>query len=359
MRPTRRSPAMLRRPPSRDRGRSQRARRAALRAGGGIPDRAGSALRRRARPAAERADDPAASRGDGHLLARRLADEGHRRAAHDRAAVGARPHAVGRRAKTSALQPTWVAFFEFTDWGTGRTGTATVSIMLNVAEIYARLSPSRFGQLLRAGHLRRRRPALDHPVRRAADGPCPRALDHRVGARAVRRHRACAAGRLLAPDCRDGEGPAGRAGGFVQQHDGSTSRRCWPKWRRRAARGGDADRPAHPDVAAAAEPAGRIPGRVAHGVLSNRRARSAAITTTSCRSTGNRLGLLIADVAGKGTSAALYMAELKGLMLSLSQIHRSPRELLIAANRIIAAAPRQPQLHHDDLRRARSRRRGR
>ena len=49
-----------------------------------------------------------------------------------------------------------------------------------------------------------------------------------------------------------------------------------------------------------------------------------------------RLGVLIADVAGKGTSAALYMAELKGLMLSLSQRHRSPRALLIDANRIMA-----------------------
>jgi serine phosphatase RsbU (regulator of sigma subunit) len=49
-----------------------------------------------------------------------------------------------------------------------------------------------------------------------------------------------------------------------------------------------------------------------------------------------RVGLLIADVSGKGTSAALYMAELKGLMLSLSRIHSSPRELLIDANRIIA-----------------------
>jgi len=49
-----------------------------------------------------------------------------------------------------------------------------------------------------------------------------------------------------------------------------------------------------------------------------------------------RLGLLVADVAGKGTSAALYMAELKGLMLSLSELHLSPRELLITANRIIA-----------------------
>lgn len=50
----------------------------------------------------------------------------------------------------------------------------------------------------------------------------------------------------------------------------------------------------------------------------------------------DRLGVLIADVAGKGTSAALYMAELKGLMLSLSQTYRSPRELLVVANRLIA-----------------------
>ena len=50
----------------------------------------------------------------------------------------------------------------------------------------------------------------------------------------------------------------------------------------------------------------------------------------------DRLGLLIADVSGKGMSAALYMAELKGLMLSLSRIHSSPRALLIDANRIIS-----------------------
>jgi sigma-B regulation protein RsbU (phosphoserine phosphatase) len=49
-----------------------------------------------------------------------------------------------------------------------------------------------------------------------------------------------------------------------------------------------------------------------------------------------RLGILIADVSGKGTSAALYMAELKGLVLSLSQIYFSPRQLLIEVNRIIS-----------------------
>jgi sigma-B regulation protein RsbU (phosphoserine phosphatase) len=51
---------------------------------------------------------------------------------------------------------------------------------------------------------------------------------------------------------------------------------------------------------------------------------------------GGRLGVLIADVAGKGTSAALYMAELKGLVLALSQRHESPRDLLIEVNRIIS-----------------------
>ena len=50
-----------------------------------------------------------------------------------------------------------------------------------------------------------------------------------------------------------------------------------------------------------------------------------------------QLGVMIADVSGKGTSAALYMAELKGLMLALSQNQRSPRRLLIEANRLLAA----------------------
>jgi sigma-B regulation protein RsbU (phosphoserine phosphatase) len=51
---------------------------------------------------------------------------------------------------------------------------------------------------------------------------------------------------------------------------------------------------------------------------------------------GGLLGVLIADVSGKGTSAALYMAELKGLVLSLSQIYLSPRQLLTEVNRIIS-----------------------
>jgi serine phosphatase RsbU (regulator of sigma subunit) len=49
------------------------------------------------------------------------------------------------------------------------------------------------------------------------------------------------------------------------------------------------------------------------------------------------MGVLVADVSGKGTSAALYMAELKGLVLSLSRIYDSPKQLLSEANRILGA----------------------
>ena len=52
----------------------------------------------------------------------------------------------------------------------------------------------------------------------------------------------------------------------------------------------------------------------------------------------HRLGVLVADVSGKGTSAAFYMAELKGMILSLGQIYRSPKRLLIEVNRILSAS---------------------
>ena len=46
----------------------------------------------------------------------------------------------------------------------------------------------------------------------------------------------------------------------------------------------------------------------------------------------NNLGIVIADVSGKGTSASFYMAELKGLMMPLSSAIASPRSLLIDLN---------------------------
>jgi len=46
-----------------------------------------------------------------------------------------------------------------------------------------------------------------------------------------------------------------------------------------------------------------------------------------------KIGVVIADVTGKGTSAAFYMAVVKGIMLSLASIFESPRELMIELNR--------------------------
>jgi serine phosphatase RsbU (regulator of sigma subunit)/HAMP domain-containing protein len=46
----------------------------------------------------------------------------------------------------------------------------------------------------------------------------------------------------------------------------------------------------------------------------------------------SRLGIVIADVSGKGTSASFYMAEIKGMMLQLASRIQSPRELLTEVN---------------------------
>jgi sigma-B regulation protein RsbU (phosphoserine phosphatase) len=48
------------------------------------------------------------------------------------------------------------------------------------------------------------------------------------------------------------------------------------------------------------------------------------------------LGVLIADVSGKGLPAGLYMAQLKVLVQSLARSHTSPREFLRAVNRVVA-----------------------
>jgi serine phosphatase RsbU (regulator of sigma subunit)/HAMP domain-containing protein/preprotein translocase subunit YajC len=45
------------------------------------------------------------------------------------------------------------------------------------------------------------------------------------------------------------------------------------------------------------------------------------------------LGVVVADVTGKGTSAAFYMAVVKGIMLSLASIYASPGQLLKELNR--------------------------
>jgi sigma-B regulation protein RsbU (phosphoserine phosphatase) len=54
------------------------------------------------------------------------------------------------------------------------------------------------------------------------------------------------------------------------------------------------------------------------------------------RISDTQLGVLIADVSGKGLPAGLYMAQLKVLVQSLARVHTSPRAFLKAINRVVA-----------------------
>jgi sigma-B regulation protein RsbU (phosphoserine phosphatase) len=49
----------------------------------------------------------------------------------------------------------------------------------------------------------------------------------------------------------------------------------------------------------------------------------------------DKIGVVVADVSGKGVSAAFYMAEMKGIFLSLMRLSDSPKQVLIQANRAL------------------------
>ena len=51
--------------------------------------------------------------------------------------------------------------------------------------------------------------------------------------------------------------------------------------------------------------------------------------------TDHHLGLAIGDVSGKGTSAAFYMAETKGIIQSMARLYHSPKEILSETNSIL------------------------
>jgi serine phosphatase RsbU (regulator of sigma subunit) len=53
--------------------------------------------------------------------------------------------------------------------------------------------------------------------------------------------------------------------------------------------------------------------------------------------TDSILGVLIADVAGKGLAAGLYMAQLKVIVQSLSRLHHEPKAFLVAVNKVVSA----------------------
>lgn len=56
----------------------------------------------------------------------------------------------------------------------------------------------------------------------------------------------------------------------------------------------------------------------------------------SFRLNDDKLALIIADVSGKGTSAAFHMSQMKGIFHSLVQMNLGPKQLMVAANNALS-----------------------
>jgi len=50
---------------------------------------------------------------------------------------------------------------------------------------------------------------------------------------------------------------------------------------------------------------------------------------------GRKLMVIVGDVSGKGTSAALYMSKIQGILRSLHEFDLTPRDLFVRANRLL------------------------
>jgi hypothetical protein len=59
---------------------------------------------------------------------------------------GARPVQLGGSEEESRFKPPFFVFTEFADWATGRRGRATLSIGMNIGQIYNRLRPTQLGE---------------------------------------------------------------------------------------------------------------------------------------------------------------------------------------------------------------------
>ncbi len=224
------------------------------------------------------------------------------------------------------------AFLDFVDWGTGETDTVHPGDPRQPAR---HLRAHLVGAEPHVG-LEHRRVCAAHPRRSSACSSSSsssaaflmglalaRSITGSVHALFYGTERA-AAGRSLAiaSRCRSRDQLGELADSFnamTVEHRGSAA----AGGREEAARGGAAHRPRDPDVAAAPRPM-RLPGLAVTSLC------------VPAREVGgdyydffpldeHRVGVLIADVAGKGTSAALYMAELKGL------VHVAEQDLPFAA----------------------------
>ena len=58
----------------------------------------------------------------------------------------------------------------------------------------------------------------------------------------------------------------------------------------------------------------------------------------TCKIDDNKIAIVIADVSGKGTSAAFHMSQMKGVFNSLAQLGLGPKDFMINANRALSSS---------------------
>ena len=246
-------------------------------------------------------------------------------------------HRAASAVTSSRGQPNWVVLLAYTDWRTGRTGTVTQSFGMRIGEIYDRLLPSNmpngltFGQMLMAfivvvGLLflviQFVALVMGLALARSITGSVHELF---VGTERVRQgdftHQIQVRARDQLGELADSfNNMTGRLGQLLAE---MTEKKRLEEELRIARNMQMSLLPQRPPV--------QLPGITLTALCAPAR-EVGGDYYDFLPLEGNRLGLLIADVSGKGASAAFYMAELKGLVLSLCEIHRSPRDLLIAAD---------------------------
>jgi phosphoserine phosphatase RsbU/P len=254
---------------------------------------------------------------------------------------GAKAIDLSSTGESRSFEPPWVVFTDFVDWATGRHGRATLSIGMSIGGIYDRLTPWRLGN----GEM--------------SFGQVVLLLVVVVGALfLIIQFVALVVGLALAKSITGSVHELFVGTERVQQ--GDFSHRIDVQARDQLGELADSFNTMTSRLAGLLaqmaekkrlEEELRIARSIQMSLLPQGPVRMPGLEMTAnctpAREVGGdyydffrlddkRIGILIADVSGKGTSAALYMAEMKGLMLSLSQIYGSPRDLLIAADRIIA-----------------------
>jgi HAMP domain-containing protein len=280
-------------------------------------------------------------------------------------ALEPRPRLEADESSIAELGGRWVAFLEYHDWTTGRSGQASAQIALNVWDIYTRLStisPAQFGSLsfsqvllfllavvgilfliiqfvaLVLGLLLARQiTGAVHDLFTGTQHLRNRDFTHEIPVRA-----------------RDQLGELAESFNLMTGEVTTLLREMAEKGRMEQ------------EMLAAREIQQRccraaplsVPGLAVNAFCEPAR-EVAGDYYDFLPITDTMVGVLIADVSGKGLAAGLYMAQLKVIVQSLARVHHEPREFLIAVNRSspatstsAASSPwptrHRPRAPHDD-----------